>query len=69
LKEIAVPKLRFDLRFQTAAPGRFELLGDHLCGGAVETLQGVLVVEPAQDLCQWLKAAGFRSAIVPHPES
>jgi len=69
LKELAVPKLRFDLRFQTAAPGRFELLGDHLCGGAVETLQGVLVVEPAQDLCQWLQAAGFRSAIVPHPES
>jgi cytochrome c oxidase subunit 2 len=54
LKELAVPKLQFDLRFQTGAAGRFELVGDHLCGGVVETLQGALVVESAPQLCRWL---------------
>lgn len=54
LKEIAVPQLQFELKFQTTGPGRFELLGDHLCGGVVETLQGVLVVETAPQLCRWL---------------
>lgn len=69
LKEIAVPKLKFDLRFQTAAPGRFELLGDHLCGGVVETLQGVLVVEPAPQLCRWLTERFRRTDTAPHSRS
>lgn len=69
LKEIAVPKLKFDLRFQTAAPGRFELLGDHLCGGVVETLQGVLVVETAPQLCLWLTETSRRAATAPFPRS
>jgi heme/copper-type cytochrome/quinol oxidase subunit 2 len=67
LKEIAVPKLQFDLRFDTAAPGRFELVGDHLCGGVVETLQGALVVEPAPQLCRWLTETCLLSGGLPQP--
>jgi len=69
LKEIAVPKLQFDLKFHTAEPGRFELLGDHLCGGVVETLQGVLVVETAPQLCRWLTETYARVSSNTTPES
>lgn len=55
LKEIAVPKLEFQLRFTSGSAGRFELLGDHLCGGVVEELQGTLVVESAREVLLWLK--------------
>jgi heme/copper-type cytochrome/quinol oxidase subunit 2 len=69
LKEIAVPKLQFDLRFQTGAPGRFDLVGDHLCGGVVETLQGALVVESAAQLCRWLTETCSLAGSLPLPES
>ena len=69
LKELAVPKLQFDLRFQTEAPGRFELVGDHLCGGVVETLQGALVVEPAPQLCRWLSETCARAGGLPATET
>jgi len=68
LKEIAVPKLQFDLRFETTAAGRFELVGDHLCGGVVETLQGALVVEPAPQLCRWLTETCALAGGLPGPD-
>lgn len=68
LKEIAVPRLEFELRFRTSDRGRFDLVGDHLCGGVVETLQGALVVESAPQLCHWLTQSLLPEKVIP-PES
>ena len=68
LKEIAVPRLEFELRFHTTEAGRFDLVGDHLCGGVVETLQGALVVESPVQLCAWLDQSLPPERVVP-PES
>ena len=56
LKEIAVPRLVFYLDFQSGPPGRTPLVGDHLCRGVVEELQGNLVVEPVPELLKWLRS-------------
>ena len=56
LKEIAVPRLVFYLDFQSGPPGRTPLVGDHLCRGVVEELQGNLIVEPVPELLQWLRS-------------
>lgn len=56
LKEIAVPKLVFYLEFQSGLPSRSPLVGDHLCRGVVEELQGTLIVEPPGDLARWLRS-------------
>ncbi|MFM8285529.1 MAG: hypothetical protein ACKOGA_02235 [Planctomycetaceae bacterium] len=66
MKEIAVPKLVFYLDFPSGPPARTPLVGDHLCRGVVEELQGTLIVEPVPELLRWLRsqaeAAGAGSA-------
>lgn len=69
LKEIAVPKLVFYLDFQSGPPGRTPLVGDHLCRGVVEELQGNLIVEPVPELLQWLRSqAGNAGASAAGPD-
>jgi hypothetical protein len=69
LKEIAVPKLVFYLDFQSGPPGRTPLVGDHLCRGVVEELQGNLIVEPVPELLQWLRSqAGKAGASAAGPD-
>ena len=68
LKEIAVPRLVFYLDFQSGPPGRTPLVGDHLCRGVVEELQGNLIVEPVPELLQWLRSqAGKAGASAVRP--
>jgi heme/copper-type cytochrome/quinol oxidase subunit 2 len=54
LKEIAVPGREFRLALGSANAGRFDLVGDQLCGDAHPELQGQMVVEPAERFLKWL---------------
>src|SRR4029077_9337405 len=54
LKEIAVPDLEFRMEFRSTVAGRFELIGDELCGDPHPELRGVLIVEPVDRFLSWL---------------
>lgn len=54
LRQIAVPDLDFSLEWTSAAEGRFELLGDEMCGRPHETLDGTLVVTSRAAFRAWL---------------
>lgn len=62
LKEIAVPELEFRMEFRPKEAGRFELVGNELCGDPHTELQGFLIVEPEERFRDWLKTAGPEGA-------
>lgn len=58
LKEIAVPDLEFRMELCPPAAGRFELVGNQLCGDPHAELDGFLIVEPTDRFFDWLTNAG-----------
>ena len=48
LKEIAVPKLEFRMAFEPTQVGRYQLVGDELCGGLNGIAAGRMVVESSE---------------------
>jgi heme/copper-type cytochrome/quinol oxidase subunit 2 len=54
VKQIALPDLEFRVTFHPASAGMFELAGDEMCGEPHPDLQGHLIVEPREQLMQWL---------------
>jgi len=46
IKEIAVPRLEFEMDFLPSTLGNYQLIGDELCGGLRGDTPGRLVVEP-----------------------
>jgi cytochrome c oxidase subunit 2 len=54
LKEIAVPDLSFELDFETASAGRFELQGDQFCGFQHPDLSGRFVIQTRKQFLNWL---------------
>lgn len=54
VKQIALPDLEFRLTFHPARTGSFELAGNEMCGEPHPELQGHLIVEPREQLLQWL---------------
>jgi heme/copper-type cytochrome/quinol oxidase subunit 2 len=54
LKEIAVPGLEFRLEVPAETAGRFDLVGDDLCGDQHPQMQGQLVIEPRDHFVRWL---------------
>lgn len=57
-KEIVVPDMSFEIRLPANRPGRFQLLGDHLCGYDHPELVGTLAVRTRDDFTRWLETAG-----------
>jgi heme/copper-type cytochrome/quinol oxidase subunit 2 len=55
LKEIAVPGFEFQMEFRTENAGKFELVGDQLCGRPYPELRGCLIAESQEDFETWLK--------------
>ena len=62
LKEIAVPDLEFRVEFCPPQAGRFELVGNQLCGAPHAELTGFLIVEPRDRFLGWLQTAGSENA-------
>lgn len=63
LKEIAVPELEFRMKFNLANAGKFDLVGDELCGDPFhEQRQGHLIVEPVDKFCSWLERTSSMAA-------
>ena len=58
LKEIAVPELEYALEFDAGAAGRYELLGDQMCGYTHPGLLGELIVESREDFVSALQKMG-----------
>ena len=56
LKEIAVPELDFQLEFRAAGAGRFELVGEQVCGDPHSAMPGNLVIQPAECFADWLNS-------------
>lgn len=56
LKEIAVPGLEFRMEFEVSEAGRYELLGDHLCGADFEVLRGALIAQSPRQFHAWLRS-------------
>lgn len=54
LKQIAVPDLMFSIEFQAERLGRFDLLGDQMCGYTHPRLLGNLVITSEEDYESWL---------------
>lgn len=57
LNEVVVPDMEFELRLPPSEDGRFDLVGDHLCGYDHPELLGVLIVRTQEDYEQWLAGA------------
>jgi heme/copper-type cytochrome/quinol oxidase subunit 2 len=54
LKEIAVPNLEFRMEFYSDKPGKFELIGEPLCGDPHSLIAGHIVVDPHDRFAAWL---------------
>lgn len=54
VKEVAVPKLEFQMRFRATVSGRFELEGSELCGDPHVAMPANLIVLPQQRFAIWL---------------
>jgi cytochrome c oxidase subunit 2 len=60
IKEIAVPDLRFELKFVADRIGTFQLKGDQMCGYQHENLIGKLVIQPRPQFMAWLAEKGAK---------
>ena len=54
LKEIAVPSLEFRMEFYSDNPGKFDLVGEPLCGDPHSEIAGHIVVDPHDRFSAWL---------------
>ncbi|HZL91202.1 MAG TPA: hypothetical protein VFB96_22740 [Pirellulaceae bacterium] len=55
LKEIAVPNLKFEMEFQSDKAGKFDLIGEPLCGDPHSEIVGHIVVDPRDRFLAWLE--------------
>lgn len=53
-KQVAMPDLTFRLDLPGQPVGRFELLGDQMCGVDYPQMRGQLVIEPWPAFVEWL---------------
>ncbi|MEO8083355.1 MAG: hypothetical protein ABI780_05995 [Ardenticatenales bacterium] len=54
-KQIAMPDLTYWLSLGANPAGRFDLLGDLMCGGSYPQMRGQLVIEPWSSYTTWLE--------------
>ena len=55
LKEIAVPGLEFRMEFRTDKAGKFDLVGEPLCGDPHSLIAGQIVVDTHDRFAAWLE--------------
>jgi len=58
IMEAAVPKVPFEIDFETGPPGRFDLLGSQMCSYTHTELLGDTVVLPPAEFERWMSALG-----------
>lgn len=54
-RQIAMPDLTYWLSLDPQIAGRFELLGDQMCGASYPSMRGQLIVEPWPTFVDWLE--------------
>lgn len=66
-KQIAMPELTYRLEIEAHPEGRFDLLGDQMCGAAFPGMRGQLVIEPWPAFMDWLERQPQRDYVAGVP--
>lgn len=66
-KQIAMPDLTYRLALDAHSAGRFDLLGDQMCGAAFPAMRGQLVIEPWPTFVEWLERQPLTAEVARTP--